>query len=107
MNDARLWLTLLGMGAITYAIRLALIVLWGRFKLPLLVQRGLRFVPPAVLAAIIFPQILRPAGPLDLTLGNTRPLAGMVAALVAWRTRNALLTIAAGMGVLWGLKALL
>lgn len=106
MSGARLWLTLLGMGAITYAIRLSLIVLWGYIKLPPMVARGLRFVPPAVLAAIIFPQILRPDGPFDLTLDNTRLLAGALAALVAWRTRNALLTIAVGMAALWGLAAL-
>lgn len=107
MSGVRLWLTLLGMGAITYAIRLSLIMLWGRIKLPHTVHRGLRFVPPAVLAAIVFPQILRPSGPLDLTLGNVRMLAGVLAVLVAWRTRNALLTIATGMAALWILTAVL
>ncbi len=107
MNDARLWLALCGMGAITFAVRLSLIALWGRVRLPPWAQRSLRFVPPAVLAAIIFPEILRPAGALDLTPANTRLLAGLCAALVAWRTRNALLTIATGMAVLWGLRALL
>lgn len=107
MTGARLWLTLLGMGAITYAIRLSMIMLWGRAALPPTISRGLRFVPPAVLSAIIFPQILRPSGPLELTLGNTRLLAGVVAALVAWRTRSALLTIIAGMATLWGVQAVL
>jgi len=43
---------------------------------------------------------------LDLSLGNFRLLAGLVGALVAWRTRNVLLTLAAGMLALWGLQAL-
>ena len=38
---------------------------------------------------------------------NLRLLAGTLAALVAWRTRNVLATIAAGMGALWILGALL
>lgn len=107
MTTTALWLTLIAGGAITYAIRLSLILAWGRVTLPPLVQRGLRFVPPAVLSAIIFPEMLRRGGALDLSFGNTRLLAGLVAALVAWRTKSALLTIAAGMAVLWGLQAVM
>ncbi len=106
-REATLWLTVLGMGAITYAIRLVFIALEGRLALPELVRRGLRYVPPAVLSAIIFPELFRPAGSLDLSLGNVRLLAGLLAAVVAWRTRNVLWTLAAGMAALWLLGALL
>ena len=100
------WLVILGMGLVTYAIRLSLIALLGRMQVPPLVQRGLRFVPPAVLSAIIFPELLRPSGALDLSLGNVRLLAGIVAMLVAWSTKNVLLTIAVGMAALWLLMAI-
>jgi branched-subunit amino acid transport protein len=50
-----------------------------------------------VLSAIILPELLYPAGSLDISLGNTRILAGIVAILVAWFTKNTLLTILAGM----------
>jgi len=95
------WIIILCMGLVTYAIRLTPIALLGRIELPPLVQRGLRFVPPAVLSAIIGPELLRPNSVLDISLGNVRLLAGIVAALVAWRTRNVLLTIAIGMIALW------
>lgn len=101
MSGVTLWLTLLGMGAITYAIRLSFILLWGRVAVPSWVQRALRFVPPAVLSAIIFPEVLRPAGAWDLSPINPRLLAALIAALIAWRTRSALLTIVAGMAVLF------
>ncbi len=107
MTSTALWLTLLAGGVITYAIRLSLILAWGRVTLPPALQRGLRFVPPAVLSAIIFPEILRREDALDLSFGNTRLLAGLAAALVAWRTKNALLTIAAGMAALWILQAIM
>lgn len=107
MAPTALWLTLIAGGIITYAIRLSLILAWGRVTLPPALQRGLRFVPPAVLSAIIFPEILRHGGPLDVYFGNTRLLAGLIAALVAWQTKNVLLTIAAGMAALWGLQAVL
>ena len=97
------WLIIFCMGLVTYAIRLSLIAAIGRIDVPPLVQRGLRFVPPAVLSAIIFPELLRPGGTLDLSLGNLRLLAGVLATLVAWRTRNVLLTIAVGMAALWAL----
>jgi len=98
------WLLLIGMGLVTYAIRLSLIVLIGRVDVPPTIQRALRFVPPAVLSAIIFPELLRPGGALDLSFGNVRLLAGVLAALVAWRTKNVLLTIAVGMVALWVLQ---
>ena len=67
-------------------------------------RQALRFVPPAVLTAIIFPELLMPSGQLDLSLGNARLFAGAAAVLVAWRTRNAVLTIVIGMLVLWVLQ---
>jgi branched-subunit amino acid transport protein len=101
-----LWITIILMGVVTYALRLSLIALLGRFEVPPLVSRGLRFVPPAVLSAIVLPALVQPDGPLNLSLGNARLLAGALAGLVAWRTRNVLLTVAAGMLGLWALQYL-
>ena len=101
------WLLLIGMGLVTYAIRLSLIVLIGRVDVPPIIQRALRFVPPAVLSAIIFPELLRPGGALDLSFGNVRLLAGVLAAGVAWRTKNVLLTIGVGMVALWVLQVMM
>lgn len=100
------WLIIIGMGLLTYAIRLSVIASVGRFDISPLLQRALRFVPPAVLSAIIFPELFRPGGTLDLSLGNQHLLAGILATVVAWRTKNVLLTIAAGMAALWILQAL-
>jgi branched-subunit amino acid transport protein len=66
----------------------------------------LRFVPPAVLTAIIFPELLLPNGTLDISLGNERLLAGLIAALVAWRSGNIVATIIAGMAALLIIQAL-
>ena len=107
MSGTPLWLTMLGMGAITYGIRLSFILLWGKITLPPALQRSLRFVPPAVLSAIIFPEILRHGGAWNVSPLNPRLLAGIIAALVAWRTRNTMLTILVGMAALWGLQALM
>src|SRR4051812_43495126 len=101
-----LWIIMFGMGLITVAIRLTPILLIERGELPPLVRQALRFVPPAVLSAIFVPEMLAPSGKLDLSLGNVRLLAGLLAIAVAWRTRNVLLTVILGMAVLWLLLAL-
>jgi branched-subunit amino acid transport protein len=96
-----LWLTIIGMGLITYGLRLGPIELLERFPLNDGLRQALRFVPAAVLSAIILPEVVQPAGFLDLSLGNERLLAGLVAVVVAWYTRNVLWTIGAGMAILW------
>jgi len=96
----RLWLIFLAAGLLTYAMRLSFILLWGKIDVPAWLKRALRFVPPAVLTAIFFPELFMPGGVLDLTPGNARLIAGTLAALVAWRTRNIVLTILVGMGAL-------
>ncbi|MCO5182055.1 MAG: AzlD domain-containing protein [Candidatus Promineofilum sp.] len=97
-------LAILGMGVITYAIRLSLFLLPERVMLPPWLLRALRYVPAAVLSAIILPELLLPSGTLDFSLGNERLLAGVVAAVVAWRTRNVFVIVVVGMIVLWLLQ---
>jgi len=84
-------------GALTFGMRMSFIYLFGRFEIPAMVKQALRFVPPAVLSAIIAPELVMPNNTLDLSWSNYRLLAGVVAILVAWRTKNTLLTILAGM----------
>ena len=95
-----IWLVMLIAGLLTFGMRLSFIYLFGRFEVPDALRRALRFVPPAVLSAIILPDLLMPSGHLGFGLDNHRWLAGLAAMLVAWRTRNTLLTILAGMTVL-------
>lgn len=101
------WLpTLAVAGLVTFAIRLSFIALLGKVEFPPLLTRALRFVPAAVLSAIIFPELLVRRGAVDLSLGNQRLLAGLLAAGVALWTRSVVATIAAGMAALWTLQAI-
>lgn len=99
-----LWLTMILIGAITFAYRLSFIALLERLSAPTLLGRALRFVPVAALTAIIAPDLLIHNGVIDLSLLNDRLIAGCVAILVAWRTKNTLLTIGVGMAALWALQ---
>ncbi len=102
-----IWLVMLLGGLLTFAMRLSFIYLLGRVEVPEVVRRALRFVPPAVLSALILPELLMPAGHLDLSLGNLRWMAGLIAVLVAWRTKSILLTIVIGIAALLILQLLL
>ena len=94
-------------GLVTFATRLSFIALLGKVEVPPLLTRALRFVPAAVLSAIIFPELVVRGGAVDLSFGNARLLAGLVAALVALKTRSVAWTIGTGMASLWALLALL
>jgi branched-subunit amino acid transport protein len=99
------WAVLAAIALGTWLIRISFIALMGRVEeIPPTVVRVLRFIPAAVLAAIVTPALTHATGAFDPS--TDRFVAGVVAALVAWRTRNVLATIVAGMGLLWALGAL-
>lgn len=99
MNE---FVLILGMALVTFGVRYPVLALFGRIPMPRAMFRALRYVPPAVLAAIIAPAILYPSGQ-ELQPGPANPalFAGLLAGLVAWRTRNLLWTILVGMAAFW------
>jgi branched-subunit amino acid transport protein len=105
MNTPTLWLTILGAGAVTFALRFSFVLLLGRVEIPSFLERALRYVPAAVLTAVVIPLLFYAEGSLDLSLGNGRLVAGVVAALICWRTRSVPLTLIGGMATLWTLQA--
>lgn len=99
------WTAILLAGAGTYALRASFLAAARRLvDLPPLTERILRQIPPAVLAALVVPALVRPGGEFDLW--QPRLLAGVVAALVSWRTRNIALTLVTGMALLIGIEQL-
>lgn len=101
----RIWPVILVSGAGTYAMRASFLAFAHRMAtVPPGLARILRQIPPAALAAIVLPALVRPEGHLDLI--QPRLLAGAIAGLVAWRTRNVGLTLVVGLGVLAGVQLL-
>lgn len=98
------WLTITAAGILTYLTRLSFILLYGQIRMPNLLEHALRFVPTAVLTAIFFPELLVADGTLFISIGNARLLAGILAILVALRTKNVIYTIVIGMLALWILQ---
>ncbi|WP_110514754.1 AzlD domain-containing protein [Herpetosiphon llansteffanensis] len=89
-----LWLTIVVIGLITFAIRYSFIGLVNNADFPAIVQRGLRFVPAAVLAAIIASDLAISNKQIDLI--NSKMAAGAIAIIVAWYSRQVIPTLVAG-----------
>lgn len=104
MNEVAL---LAGMAVATMATRIPVLLALSRRKLPEGIERALRYVPPAVLAAIIVPIALLREGELHLSLANPALGASVLAALISWRTKNLLLTIVLGMAIFLAWRALI
>lgn len=101
-----IWLVMLLGGLVTFGMRLSLIYTFGRFHIPETLRKALHYVPPSVFSAIIFPELFLQRGELSLAFDNHRLLAGLVAVLAAWFSRNTLLTILIGMVALFFLQFL-
>jgi branched-subunit amino acid transport protein len=103
--DPVVWVAILAMAALTYAIRGSFIALFGRLdEIPPRIEIPLRYVPAAVLAGLVFPAFVALDGAGGPAMDKL--LAGGIAAAVAWRTENVLATLLAGMGTLWLLRFL-
>jgi branched-subunit amino acid transport protein len=94
------WLTIAAAGLLTFATRLSFIYLLGRFTAPPWFMRALRFVPVAVLSALIVPETITWQGAVTLSWRNPQIWAAAVAIVVALRVKNVLVIIGAGMAAL-------
>lgn len=94
-----IWLTILGMGLVTYGVRVLPFTFLREEMLPNWVRRGLNYVPVAVLSAIIAPEYLPSSDWGHITI-DAHLVAGIAAILVAWFSKNTILTIVVGMAIL-------
>ncbi len=106
MSDLGLWALFVAVGVGTFAMRLCFVELHGGWRMPELLSRALRYVPASVLAALVLPAVIYPSGQGAPVLDNPQIPAAIAAAVVAWKFKSTVLTLAVGMAVLWGLKAL-
>jgi len=93
------WWTIVVAGIATFAMRASFLVFAHRLAVvPPIARRVLRQIPPAALAALVLPAFLRPEGRFDLWSPELG--AGVLAAVIAWRTRNAVVTLVVGLAAL-------
>jgi branched-subunit amino acid transport protein len=98
MNE---FLLIAGMAIVTFATRYPVLAFLSRRSMPAGVFGALKYVPPAVLSAIIFPAVLLSEGEFFVSCTNAPLIASFVSALIGWLTRNLLITILVGMASFW------
>jgi len=92
----KVWLVLFLGGILTYLTRLSFIYLFGLWEMPLWLLKSLRYVPPAVLSALIAPELFIQSGQFLISFENMKLLAGVVAIMTAIFTKSMFWTISSG-----------
>jgi len=99
MDQTTVLITILGMGVVTYLPRLLPAWLLRGRELPPFLVAWLRYVPVAVLAALLMPSLLVQHGEFALQWSNLYLWAAVPAVITAWKTKNMFATVLVGMAV--------
>lgn len=99
MDQKAVFLTILGMALVTYIPRLLPVWVLSSKSLPPLIVKWLRYVPVAVLAAMLFPSLLVQEGHIDVGLDNLFLWAAVPTFLIAWKKRSLFGAVIVGMVV--------
>jgi len=105
--ETKILLIIIGMSIVTQLPRIVPLVVLSKLNLPPLLLKWLRYIPAAVLAALLFPALLMPDGVLLLSLENKTLLASIPCIAVAVKTRNLFLTVIVGISAMFLLQLLL
>jgi branched-subunit amino acid transport protein len=99
MDQTTMLLTIFGMAAVTYLPRLLPLWLFTSKPLPRLMITWLRYVPVAILAAMLFPALLVTDRGIELGVHNVYLWASVPTLIVAWRTRSLFGSVMVGMAI--------
>ncbi len=92
------------MAIVTYLPRFLPMHLLTRLEIPKTLIIWLRYIPVAVLAALIVPGITTVERQVNFAGDNSYFFASIIAFIVAWRSKNMLLTVTVGMVVVFLLQ---
>ena len=99
MDQTIIFLTILGMLGVTYLPRVVPIWVLSSKSLPPVVVAWLRYVPVAVLAAMLLPALVMQDNQTNLGIKNLFLWATLPTLFVAWKTRSFFGAVLTGMGV--------
>ncbi len=104
IDQQAVFFTMIGMGLVTFLPRLLPLWLFSSRDLPPLVISWLRYVPVAVLSAMLLPSLVMPDGRIDVGFGNLFLWVAIPVFVVAWKTRNLFAPVIVGMLLVAGLR---
>ena len=100
----KLWAVIFAVGLLNYLSRLSFIAVFARRGMPPILGRALKYVPAAMLTALILPMIVADPSAAPAMAFNPKVAAAVIAGAVAFFTRSTLWTLGTGMAALWLLK---
>jgi branched-subunit amino acid transport protein len=106
VDTLTLWAVIVIVGGLNYLSRLSFVAFFANRSMPPWLARSLKFVPVAMLTALTLPMIVAGSDGAN-HYASPRVAAAIVAGIVAFRVRNTLITLAAGMATLWLLEFVL
>ena len=102
----KLWAVIFAVGALNYVSRVSFIALFSRRTMPPLLARALRYVPAAMLTALVLPMVVD-AGAAGGAWLTPKIIAAVIATVVAYWKLGTLWTLGVGMVALWTLQSLI
>lgn len=100
MNRIEVWGIVASAAFVTYASRAVGILFLADRRIPVLLERALRYVGPAVLAALVA-SIAAGDGGTAPSIDAAEVAAISMAALIAWWRRNVLWSLVGGLTTFW------
>ena len=102
----KIWIVIVAVGVLNYFSRLSFIAFFANRRMPPLLARALKFVPAAMLTALVVPMVIASPATATGVVIDARLPAAIIATAVAWLQRSSVATMVAGMVSLWILRAL-
>jgi len=96
----KIWAVIFAVGALNYVSRLSFIAILSKRTVPPLLERALRYVPAAMLTALIVPMVIDTGASPGEWL-SPKVAAAVIATVIAYFKLGTLWTLAVGMTVLW------
>lgn len=96
-----------GMAIVTYATRVGFIGVARQFEMHPMLRRALEYVPASILAALVFPAVLAPAGKLQSPVTNMYVWAAAITVAVLLGTKRQWVAIVVGVASLVLLRRVL
>lgn len=107
INQGWIFVTIVGMLVVTYLPRVLPLWLFSSRSLPPLAIAWLRYVPVAVLSAMLLPSLVLADGKLALGGGNLFFWAAIPTFIIAWKTKSLFAAVLVGMAIVAGARAVI
>jgi len=98
---------IIGIAALTFFTRFAFAVILKKDKISEKWSKWMVYVPIAVFTTIIVPALVAPKEEIDFSIQNEYLIAGIVALLIAYKTKNLAGTVILGISIILLLRFLL